>query len=129
MLSLRAVEVIKVASRPRTGADTRLTAIITPSAAFSLGAGDVIQRLGTGIEGARALAGAMHADTYRYLGWDYMDMPVDACSSQKITAEFVDSGNKSVTKVDFTFDDGRLVKADAWTDTFETGPLTDARRR
>jgi hypothetical protein len=56
-------------------------------------------------------------------------MPVDACSSQKITAEFVDNESKSVTKINFTFDEGKLVRADAWTDTFEAGPLTDAQHR
>lgn len=128
-LSLRAVEVIKLASQPRTHEDSRLATLVAPSASFSLGGGDVVQPLGTGLEGAHALAYTINADVYRYLGWDYMDMPVDACSSQKITVEFVDSGSKSIARVDFTFDGGLLVKAAGWSDTFQTGPLKDSHPR
>jgi hypothetical protein len=129
VLSVRAVEVLKFASVATADADSHLLALVAPSATFSIGAGDVIQRLGSGAEGARALAGAIHADSYRYLGWDYMDMPVDGCSLQKVSAEFVDSGSKTVAKVDFTFESGLLVKADAWSDTFESGAMTGANPR
>ena len=85
--------------------------------------------LGTGNEGARALAKDMNADTYRYLGWDYMDMPADACSLHIVTVEFVDSGRKIVSSVDFSFEAGRLVKAKGWWRSFEIGSLKAAQPR
>lgn len=75
-LSLRAVEVVKQAANP----DGALAELVAPTATFNLGAGDVGRPLGTGIDGARELARAMNADTYRFLGWDYMDKPPNACS-------------------------------------------------
>lgn len=128
VLSLRAVEVVELAAHPGDG-DARLAALVAPSASFSLGAGDVGRRLGTGVEGARALARMMKADTYLYLGWDYMDGPVDGCSSQKVTVDFVDSRNKSLSRVDFTFDAGRLVDATGWSRSFESGDLKGALAR
>ena len=121
-LSLRAVQIVKLAAKTE-GGSSRLNGVIAPTASFSLGAGDVVVPLGTGAEGARALVARMNADTYRYLGWDYMDMPIDACSSQKISVEFVDSVSKTVSKVEFTFDGGLLLKAAGWSDSFQTGPL------
>jgi hypothetical protein len=126
LLSIRAVEVVQLASESGTGANVRLNEMVAPSAPFSLGSGDAIVRLGTGTEGARALAGQMSADRYRYLGYDYMDMPVDACSSQTISVEFVDTGGNSTSNVKFTFEGGKIVKAEGWRDSFESGLLRNA---
>ncbi len=65
----------------------------------------------------------MKADTYRFLGWDYMDMPADACSSRKVEVEFIDSQGKNVFRVEFTFQAGRVVSAGGWERSFETGRL------
>lgn len=118
-LSLRAVEAVRRAANRKEG----LATLITPSASFALGAGDVGRPLGTGTKGARELARTMKADTYRFLGWDYMDMPVDSCSKQKVEIEFIDSRGKTVSRVEFTFEAGRVVSATGWERSYETGQL------
>lgn len=118
-LSLRAVDVVRLAAR----SDDGLAALIAPSASFNLGAGDVGRPLGTGVEGARALARTMKADSYRFLGWDYMDIPADPCSQRKVVVEFIDSRGKNVSRMEFTFEAGRVVSADGWERSFETGRL------
>jgi hypothetical protein len=118
-LSFRAVEMVKLAASRGDG----LAALVTPSASFDLGAGDVGRPLGAGIDGARELARAMNADSYRFLGWDYMDMPADPCSRQKVEVEFIDSQGKNVSRVEFTFEAGRVVSAHGWERSFETGRL------
>ena len=117
-LSLRAVEVVRRANR-----DGELATLIAPSASFSLGAGDVGRPLGTGVDGARELARTMNADTYRFLGWDYMDMPANACASQEVEVEFIDSQGKNVSRVKFTFESGRVVSAAGWERSYESGRL------
>lgn len=119
VLSLRAVEVVKLAA----SSDEGLAALVAPSASFNLGGGDVGRPLGTGVNGARMLAQTMRADTYRFLGWDYMDVPADPCSKRKVEVEFTDSRGKSVSRVEFTFEAGRVVNADGWERSFETGRL------
>lgn len=118
-LGLRAVEMVKRAAN----ADDRLPSLVVPSASFDLGAGDVGRPLGAGVDGARELARAMNADAYRFLGWDYMDMPIDACSKHEVEVEFVDSRGKNVSHVKFTFQAGRVVSAGGWMRSFESGPL------
>jgi hypothetical protein len=118
-LSLRAVEVVRLAA----SSDKGLAALVDPSASFSIGSGDVGRPLGTGVNGARSLAQAMRADTYRFLGWDYMDMQADPCSKSKVEVEFIDSHGKSVYKMDFTFEAGRVLSAEGWERSFETGSL------
>lgn len=118
-LSLRAVEVVKRA----TGPDEGLAALVAPSASFNLGAGDVGRPLGRGADGARELARAMKADTYRFLGWDYMDIPADPCSERKVEVEFIDNRSRSVSRMEFTFDAGRVISADGWQRSFEAGQL------
>lgn len=118
-LGLRAVEVVKRAANSADG----LPGLVAPFASFNLGAGDVGRPLGTGVDGARELARAMNAGTYRFLGWDYMDMPVDACSKHEIEVEFIDSEGKNVSQVKFTFQAGRVVGADGWMRSFESGRL------
>lgn len=65
----------------------------------------------------------MKADTYRFLGWDYMDMPADAGSLQQVEVEFIDSQGKNVFRVKFTFEAGRVVSAVGWERSFEAGRL------
>ncbi len=118
-LGRRAVEVIKLAAK----GDQKLSALIDPSASFDLGSGDVGRPLGIGVDGARALAHEMNADTYRFVGWDAMSMPVDPCSRQKVEVEFIYSPGKQVSIVEFTFEAGRVVSAKGWMRSFETGGL------
>ena len=54
-LGRRAVDIIERASRSAWRTDARLADLVSPSARFSLGVGDVVRPTGTGIEGARAL--------------------------------------------------------------------------
>lgn len=118
-LTLRAVEVVKRTAGP----DAALAALVAPDANFSLGGGDVGRPLGTGLNGARALARVMRADAYRFFGWNYMDMPADPCSRQKVEIEFIDNQGKHVSRVEFTFEAGRVIGAKGWQRSFETGRL------
>lgn len=122
-LSLRAVDVLRQAENSGSG----LADLVAPMATFNLGAGDVGRPLGTGIDGARALARTMHADSYRFLGWDYMDMAPNACSEREVDVEveFIDSQGKRVSRVKFTFEVERvrLVSAVGWERSFEAGQL------
>jgi hypothetical protein len=122
-LSMQAVKVVALAVR---GDRERLAALVTPFASFGLGAGDVGRPLGTGIQGIEALADTMSADTYRYLGWDYMDGPAEPCSLQKVTVEFVNSREKRLSQVEFTFEGGRLINASGWERSFEGGSVNAA---
>ena len=123
LLSKQAVQIVALASG---GEQERLAALVSSPASFSLGAGDVGRPLGTGVQGAKALAAEMNADTYRYLGWDHMDGPAKPCSSQKVTVEFVNSPDKRVSQVEFTFEAGRLSDASGWSRSYETGALNTA---
>lgn len=124
VLSRRAVEVVNRAARSSWQTDARLTALVAPSAEFSLGAGDVGRPLGTGPSGARALARTMNAGAFRFAGWDYMDMPADSCAVQKVEVEFVDTLGKSSFRIEFTFRAGRVVSAAGWLRSIESGPVT-----
>ena len=123
VFSQRAVEVIERAAQPNADSDDKLKAMIAPTAAFSLGGGDVGRPLGEGVAGARQMAVAMEADSFRFLGWDYMDSPEDACRTYRVSVDFVNDRTKSVSIVEFTFVDGRLVKAAGWQRSFVSGSL------
>jgi hypothetical protein len=69
-LSRRAVEAVERASRAGYRQDSRLSQLIEPSAAFDLGSGDVGRPLGKGVKGIRSLVGAMHANSFRFDGWN-----------------------------------------------------------
>jgi hypothetical protein len=102
--------------------------MVAPSATFSLGSGDVGRTLGVGVAGARALAREMKADTFRFLGWDYIPTPIkDACASHKVEVEFIDTHGKHVYPIAFTFEAGRLIAAAGWSRSFETGPVARVR--
>jgi len=68
----------------------------------------------------------MQADSYRFLGWDYMDGPANPCSKHEVEVEFIDSQAKRVSRVEFTFEAGRVVSAVGWQRSFETGVMKDA---
>jgi hypothetical protein len=118
-LGLRTVELIRRAENPHDD----LATLVAPSANFNLGAGDVGRPLETGAAGARQLAELMNADTYRFLGWDHMDSPTDGCSRQKIEVEFIDNQDKSVSLLEFEFEEGRVVNATGWQRSFEAGSV------
>jgi hypothetical protein len=122
-LGRSAVGVVQRAAKPGWATDAALSRLIDPEATFSLGAGDVGRPLGVGAAGAHALAEAMHADSYRFLGWDYMDSPVEPCAKHSVTVEFVDLSRHAVSQVEFAWDNGRIVAAKGWQRTFESGPL------
>ena len=127
-LSLRAVEILNRAAAAKSDADPRLQQMLAPSATFSLGAGDVGQPLGSGVPGARALARLMKADSFRFLGWDYIPTPIEnACAREKVDVEFIDTRNNRVYPVAFTFEGGRLINAEGWSRSFVTGPIEPIR--
>jgi hypothetical protein len=71
----------------------------------------------------------MNADSYRFLGWDYMDGPASAYTTQKVEVEFIDSRTKGLSRVEFTFEAGRVVSAVGWARSFEAGALKGVGRR
>jgi hypothetical protein len=119
----RAIEIVTLAAAGEAANESRLARLIEPSASFVLGAGDVGLPLGKGISGAVAMAKRMNADQYRFLGWDYMDGPADACSKREIEIEFFDSARTTLSRVKFTFDSGRVVAAEGWLRSYQTGHL------
>jgi hypothetical protein len=123
LLGRRAVEIVNRAAGASWETDTRLTQLVARSAAFGLGAGDVGRPLGSGVSGARALAAGMKADTFRFLGWDYMDSPADACAEQKIEVEFINTRGKSSSQVEFTYKAGRVVAAEGWSRSLQSGSV------
>ena len=129
-LSLRAIEIMGTAEQAGPKAKAYLERRVDPTAAFSLGIGDVARPLGMGIFGAKALASIMNADQYRFLGWDYMDFPADACGKQSVAIEFTSSQSHHLSAVEFTFDQGRVIAASGWERSFESGafPLSDGNR-
>ena len=118
-----------MASNPSRNDVARLAKLVRPTATFRTGGGDVGVPLATGLDDARALARGMSADTYRYLGYDYMDMPADACSRKKVSVEFIDSKKHFLTTVEFTFEAGLVTDAAGWWRSFETGSLKPVPRR
>jgi hypothetical protein len=127
-LSRRAVEIVDRASTEGGGDDAPLSRLVRPEAVFNLGAGDVGGPLPDGPAGARALAATMRASSFRFYGWDYMNMPVDACAPQKVTVEFVDEIGGRSSQVEFAFEEGRLVSARGWQRSFSTGWLPTDRQ-
>lgn len=110
-LGRRAAKIIAAASAAGPNADALLDGLIDQSASFALGAGDVGRPLGTGVAGARSLAETMNADQFRFLGWDYMHSPADACGKQSIKVDFISSTDRRISQVEFTFQQARLIAA------------------
>jgi hypothetical protein len=126
-LGFRAVEIVRRAGKPGWLSDHRLAQLINPAATFDLGAGDVRRPLGSGVAGAHALATQMEADSFRFLGYDYMDTGEGGCSEYKIKVEFVNHRNKATSIVDFNFRDGQLISAAGWVRSLIEGALTGDR--
>lgn len=126
-LGLRAVEIVDRASRPEWQADPGLRRLVSPDATFMYGSSDVGRPLARGIEGAHALALEMRADSYRFLGWDNIPMPIEKCSRYDVMVEFIDSPGSNVSPVTFTFEAGRLVKAEGWHRSFQSGTIRGVR--
>jgi hypothetical protein len=123
-LQERAIEVVTLAAKGGAKDLKRLEVLVSPSANFDLGAGDLGRGLGTGVAGARALAVAMNANLYIVSGWDYMDMAVEApCAEQKAGVEFLNNRVKSRSFVTFTFVNGRVSEAQGWEGSYGTGSI------
>jgi hypothetical protein len=128
ILSERAVEAIRRAALASAPADARLQQLVAPSAEFSSGSGDVGLPLGTGIDGARALARKMKATRYRYRAWSSIPTPEpDPCASHDAEVEFEAAGDDSFT-ITFTFAEGRIVAASGWRQSLVTGPIEPTRK-
>jgi hypothetical protein len=125
-LGRRAAEIVALASATGSKAEERLSAYVDRSASFDLGAGDVGRPLGSGVTGARVLAATMKADRFQFLGWDYMDGPSNPCGKQSTTVDFIDTVDRQISQVVFTFDGGRVIAAKGWQRSFETGSLPPA---
>ena len=123
-LSLRAVDIVARSASDAWSNDNQLRSLVSPSATFGLGSGDVGRPLATGRNGARALAILVDAQSYRFYGWDYMDLPANACAQRKISVEFVGRDGETSSIVEFTFDQARLIAATGWQRSFQSGPLT-----
>jgi hypothetical protein len=124
-LSQRAVAVIDLAAQATPKAAARLTALVAPEARFMLGAGDVVEDMGTGPEGIRQMARLIYANLFIFPGWDYMDMPAERpCGEQKVIVEFLNNRAKTRCAISFTFTGGRVTQADGWRRSYTTGPMT-----
>ncbi len=123
VLNRRAVDIIAKAASDDWEIDHDLARLISPSASFSLGAGDVGRPLPTGLEGARALAVMVDAARYRFYRWNSMNMPADACAVQRVSVEFIGEDDQISSTIEFTFDQGRVTAASGWQRGFESGPL------
>lgn len=123
MLGRRAIEALTLAATQQAD-ESSLTNLIAPTATFSLGIGDVGRSLGTGPDGARAMAREMNPDTFRFFGWDYIPTPVaDPCSTHQVDVEFVDSRRQNLYPITFTFYAGQIVAAEGWSRSYQTGPI------
>lgn len=124
VLSLRAVQAVTLAAHAGQHADAILAHLISPMAEISLGSGDVGRPLGTGVKAMRKLAQDMQADSYRFLNWDYIPMPVkDACGPYEVKVEFTNSRSRHVFPVTFAFQAGRIVSAQGWSRSFQSGAI------
>ena len=129
IFSQRAVLAINLAAVSGGKPTPALERLIDPAARFSSGAGDVGIPLPRGAAGAIALARQMHADTFRFLGWNYIPSPLtDPCGKHQVQVEFIDTRGKTIFPVTFTFEKGRIVAAEGWRRTFQSGRIAPVRR-
>jgi hypothetical protein len=128
ILSIRAVDAVRLAAAPSATTDRRLAQLVSSSAQFSSGGGDVGLPMGTGVDGLRALAKHMNAASFHYYGWDGIPTPVqDVCGVQKVEVEFIDATSRNAFPVTFTFEAGRIVAAAGWRRSLETGQIDRSR--
>lgn len=125
-LGRRAVMAVNLAAARAKGLPApELEQLIAPDAAFSTGSGDVGLPLPSGVAGMIALARDMNADSFRFLGWDSIPTPVaNPCGLQEMEVDFINSSKNIVFPVKFMFRDGRIVSAEGWRRSFESGPVT-----
>lgn len=128
-LSRRAVRAINLAAASDGKSMAALKRLIDPTASFSSGGGDVGLPLASGVAGALALAREMKADTFRFAGWDGIPTPVsDRCGEQKVEVEFTDSHGGDFFPVTFTFKSGKIIAAQGWRRSFQSGPMIAVRQ-
>lgn len=128
ILSMRALEAVRLAAKPSPISDRRLTQLVAPSANFSLGGGDVVFPMGSGVGGLRAFTKDMRPASFRYYGWDGIPTPVEnACTMQHVAIEFIDVTAHAAFPVTFTFEAGRMVAAAGWRRSLTIGKIDYGR--
>ncbi len=129
MLSRRAVEAIDRVRQGGWESDSRLAAIVVPSADFSLGVSDVGRPFGNGVTGLRAMALVLRADRFRYSGWTGAPPPLaKPCDEWKTDVEFIDDKTGTTSTIKFSFRDGRMISAAGWEGRFIDGPIDAIER-
>ncbi|THD36660.1 MAG: hypothetical protein E7773_06545 [Sphingomonas sp.] len=129
VLSHRAIDAVDRARSRGWKDDFTLASVVAPSADFSLGGGDVGRPLGTGVQGLRAMALNLRADSFRFSTWSGTPPPpANACSEWKMDVEFIDSKSSVTSTIKFSFRDGRIVSASGWKGFFAAGPLKEIER-
>jgi hypothetical protein len=120
-LSDKAVGIIRLSATD--DGEVQLKRLVSPTATFSVGGGDVGRPLGTYLTGARAMARDLSADTYRFRIWSSIPTPVeDACGTHTVEVEFIDTPRNYSYPVKFAFSRGILISAEGWRTLFKTGP-------
>ena len=109
--SRRSVQIVALAASDQNG---RLSSMISPTAEFGLGSGDVGNPLWKGLWGATALSSAMNAQTFQYNGWDGIPGPSDACGDVHVEVTFVSSNLEREANVKFDYHKGVLISAMGW---------------
>jgi hypothetical protein len=123
-LSRRAVEIVALASGASPDREARLAHLVASKATFALGSGDVGRPLDTGVPGAIGLAKMMNADSYRFYLWSYIPTPeANPCGKAEVKVEFINGQKENSYPVTFTFEAGRLLDAQGWTQWFASGPI------
>jgi len=126
-LSKRAVEIVTRAAADSWKSDPKLLALVSSEAEFGLGAGDVGRPMGNGLTGARALANAMKADSYRYFTWSSIPSQINPCDEWSVKVEFIDSRSRNLADMKFTFSNGTLTSAMGWVRWYAGGELKRAK--
>jgi len=125
ILSRRAVEIMAAAATMGPESDKLLDALVEEDASLTVVVGDV-GLPGVGKMGARSLAKRIGPDEFRSLGWDYMDIPFDACRKQTVTVDFIANRDHRISRLSFTFENARLVAAEGWQHSFVSGAFPAA---
>lgn len=127
ILTERAVNAVRWAASHSATADQRLAQLVSSSATFSSGGGDVGLPMGTGVGGLRALIIDMKPASFRYYRWGGIPTPIqDACAVQKIDVEFIDATGLTAFPVTFTFEAGQIVAAAGWRRALVVGRIGDS---
>lgn len=82
----------------------------------------------TGTASARVFAREMSADSFRIVDQVLKPSPVDdPCSTGEADVDFINSARNIIYSVTFTFEGGRIVKANGWGLSFQAGPIAPIR--